>query len=116
VSLLFDENLSPRLVPRLRAFFPAADHVESVGLGGQPDLRIWEFARDNGLAIVSKDNDFRQLAFLHGPPSKVIWLAVGNADTSAIGRLLESRVAAIAAFLESGEESLLVLRIGGPEL
>ena len=34
----------------------------------------WAYARDHGYTIVSKDNDFRQYAFLYGPPPKVLWL------------------------------------------
>ncbi|MGQ0595384.1 MAG: DUF5615 family PIN-like protein [Gammaproteobacteria bacterium] len=42
--------------------------------------------------MVSKDNDFRQMSFVKGPPPKVIWLSVGNAGTDAIARLLETSV------------------------
>ena len=45
---------------------------------------IWERAGQEAYAIVSKDNDFRQLSFVHGAPPKVIWLSVGNAGTEAI--------------------------------
>lgn len=55
---------------------------------GAPDLAIWEFAGANGLAVVTKDDDFRSLALFRGPPSKVIWLSVGNAGTTAIAGLL----------------------------
>jgi predicted nuclease of predicted toxin-antitoxin system len=72
VSLFLDENLSAKLVDRLRPIFPGVQHVDLAGLRGQTDHAVWNFARDHGLAIVSKDNDFRQLAFLHGPPPKVI--------------------------------------------
>jgi predicted nuclease of predicted toxin-antitoxin system len=79
VKLLFDENLSPRLVELL--------------------------------AIVSKDNDFRQRAFLSGPPPKVIRLVVGNASTQQILELLQSKLAEARAFGESARESLLVLEL-----
>jgi predicted nuclease of predicted toxin-antitoxin system len=64
VKLLFDENLSPRLVSRLSPLFPDSQHVDLVGLHGQPDKAIWEHAARHEFAIVSKDNDFRQLSFL----------------------------------------------------
>ena len=111
MSLLLDENLSPTLLDRLRPIFPGIQHVDLAGLRGQVDHTIWDFARDHGLAIVSKDNDFRQLAFLYGPPPKVIWLAVGNAGTAAIGRLLEERAGAIHDFLVAPDEALLVLEL-----
>ena len=59
--------------------------------------------------IASKDSDFRQLAFLFGPPPKVIWLRVGNCPTAAIAAVLRSNEDVIARFAASEEESLLVL-------
>jgi predicted nuclease of predicted toxin-antitoxin system len=44
VSLLFDENLSHRLIRRLEAAYPRSEHVELVGLKGQVDLEVWEYA------------------------------------------------------------------------
>lgn len=59
--------------------------------------------------IASKDADFRQLAFLFGPPPKGIWRRVGNCSTAAIAAVLRSGVDLIAQFAASEEESLLVL-------
>ena len=111
MSLLFDENLSARLIHLLRVPYPGSTHVDAVGLGGQPDQKIWEYAGREGLAIVSKDNDFRQLSFLFGPPPKVIWLSVGNAGTEAIALLLEARRRTVDDFLSDPQEGLLVIEI-----
>ena len=112
MKLLFDENLSGRLVERLRAAYPGSTHVDLVGLQGSTDAQIWEFAVREGYAIVSKDNDFRQLSFLYGAPPKVVWLSVGNASTDAIAGLLDRHRADVEAFHAPPEESLLVLEIG----
>ena len=45
-------------------------------------------AGEHGHVIVSKDSDFRRLAFLHGPPPKAIGLRVGNASTSTVLQVL----------------------------
>ena len=42
---------------------------------------IWNYARDNGLTIVSKDSDFHRMSFVLGAPPQVIWLRVGNCPT-----------------------------------
>ena len=109
VKLLLDENLSYRLSAEIESAFPYSQHVDAVGLHAQSDETIWEFARDNGYAIVAKDSDFCQLALLHGAPPKVIWLAVGNADTEAILRFFDIHRSQIEAFIRAPEESLLVL-------
>jgi predicted nuclease of predicted toxin-antitoxin system len=109
VSLLFDENLSPRLVGELAELFPQSLHVDQVSLHGQSDQAIWEYATQNSLVIVSKDDDFRQRSFLHGAPPKVIWLSVGNAGTIAIVSLLARSQKIIETFIANPEESLLIL-------
>ncbi len=111
MKLLLDENLSPRLVQALGQEFPGSAHVRTLGLRGATDAAIWELARRETYAIVSKDNDFRQLSFLHGAPPKVIWLSVGNAGTETILRFLQSQRAAIQAFEADAEASLLVLTL-----
>lgn len=111
MKLLFDENLSPRLVEALSALFPESNHVNSVGLYGRSDREIWDWSLEHGFAIVSKDDDFQQLGFLLGAPPKVIWLSVGNAGTARIVELLAAEHASIAAFGASPDDSVLVLRL-----
>jgi len=113
VKLLFDENLSPRLVQRLEPAYPGSAHVDLVGLHGKTDAEIWEFAGRETYTIVSKDNDFRQLSVLYGPPPKVVWLSVGNVGTAAIADLLERHRADVEAFNAAPEESLFVLDLAG---
>jgi len=76
---------------------------------GRSDGEVWEYARANGFAIASKDNDFRQRAFLLGPPPKVVWLSVGNAGTDAIAELLRARADAVRHFETNPEEALMVI-------
>jgi predicted nuclease of predicted toxin-antitoxin system len=109
MSLLFDQNLSRRLVGMLAIEYPGSAHVESVGLLGADDAAIWRFAAANGYAVVSKDADFRHLAWLRGPPPKVVWLNIGNGPTALAAELLRSRVAELREFLAAAEQALLIL-------
>lgn len=109
MKLLLDENISQRLVALLLPAFPDCTHIELVLERGGSDTGIWEYARVNGLLIVSKDNDFRQRAFVLGPPPKVIWLDVGNARTSAVAALLLASLERIERFRDDPVEGLLVL-------
>jgi predicted nuclease of predicted toxin-antitoxin system len=84
VKLLFDENLSPSLPGLLRDEYPGSAHVRDLDLHGASDRMIWEHARDDVFAIVSKDDDFRQRSLLEGAPPRVVWLQVGNAGTAPI--------------------------------
>jgi predicted nuclease of predicted toxin-antitoxin system len=54
-----DENLSPRLIASISDLYPCSAHVEECGLVNTPDDKVWEYAREKGFAIVTKDSDFQ---------------------------------------------------------
>jgi predicted nuclease of predicted toxin-antitoxin system len=116
VKLLLDANLSFRLIRRLEPVFPGSQQVDRIALLSRTDDSVWDYAGFHGFIIVSKDNDFRQLSFLKGPPPKVVWLSIGNAGTDTIGDLLLRNQIRIAAFAENPEEGLLVLELEVEEL
>jgi predicted nuclease of predicted toxin-antitoxin system len=89
--------------------YPRSIHVGDVGLLGASDLAIWQHAREKGLILVSKDEDFHQLSVLHGPPPKVIWIRLGNCSTEHVIRLLRERHGEIQAFLQYEEAGFLAL-------
>ena len=70
---------------------------------------MWEFAGANDYIVVSKDSDFRQLAFLHGAPPKVVWLRLGNVTTVDIATAVLDHNETIEQFATDEDEALLVL-------
>ena len=112
MKLLFDENLSHRLVGILAHEFRGCTHVRDIGLRAAADSQIWDHARTQDFVIVSKDTDFRERSYVEGFPPKVIWLDVGNAGTSAILELLRRERQRIERFEALEETSLLILSIG----
>ena len=110
--LLFDQNLSYEPKKLVEGEFPGSVHVSDVGLAGERDEDIWRFARAEGHALVSKDDDFRALALLHGAPPKVLWLRLGNAGTVSIASALTSAADEIRDFLEDGTGAVLELTDG----
>jgi predicted nuclease of predicted toxin-antitoxin system len=109
VKLLFDQNLSRRLVTQLSGVFPESTHVAFEDLEASDDREIWEFAKTAGYVIVSKDSDFRQLSFLYGHPPKTVWLRIGNARTRSAADLLVNNADAITAFVNDVDSALFVL-------
>lgn len=109
MKLLFDQNLSSRLVLLLRDVYPGSVHVRDCGLKAATDLEIWEYAKQNGLTIISKDSDFRDRSLLRGSPPKVIWLRTENCSTAYVEFLIRASSALIARFTEQNDESCLVL-------
>ena len=109
MKLLLDQNLSDRIISGISDLFPDSTHIKAVGLTEADDRVVWEWAKQHGFTIVSKDTDFHQRAIVFGHPPKVIWLRVGNCQSSLITNLLRSRYQVIRQFIESETESLLVL-------
>jgi predicted nuclease of predicted toxin-antitoxin system len=58
MKLPLDENLSPRLPALLVEHYRGSSQLELLGLRGSSDAQAWEFAKQEGYILVSKDNDF----------------------------------------------------------
>jgi len=109
MKLLFDQNLSPKLVQRLGDLFPGSSHVQTAGLDRARDEEVWDYARQHGYAIVTKDVDFNNLSVLRGSPPKVIWLELGNCTTTQVEDVFRSHATDIAAFDQDPNLGTLVL-------
>ncbi len=84
MKLLFDHNLSHRLIHRLDDIFPGSTQTKLLGLNRAADSLIWEHARAHGFVVVTLDKDFADLSFIRGAPPKVIWLRCGNATVAEV--------------------------------
>lgn len=110
MKLLFDANLSPKLVGRLAELFPDSLHVFDTGLARYTsDEMIWEYARANGFTIVTADSDFLDLAESRGAPPKVVRLENCNYRTSEVEDLLRRHAVWITE-LERSSRAALVIR------
>ena len=109
MKLLFDQNLSHRLVKALAAEFPGSTHVRYIGLEKALDGPVWEYAKGNEFVIVSKDSDFHQRSFLYGHPPKVVWIRRGNCSTAAIEAILREHQDDLVKFAQNEQGSFLAL-------
>lgn len=109
MKLLFDQNLSPRLVKALNDLYPDSVHARDVGLTDALDETVWDYAARNGLIIVSKDSDFHQRSFLFGHPPKVVWIRRGNCTTNQIESILRAHHADLLRFEQDTEGAFLTL-------
>lgn len=109
MRLLFDQNLSPRLVDRLEDVYPGFVHVAEVDLDRALDREIWEYARRQGLAVVTKDADFGEMSVLRGFPPHVVWIRRGNCTTREIETLLRRRREAVRSLAEDEESGVIEL-------
>jgi predicted nuclease of predicted toxin-antitoxin system len=90
MKLLFDQNLSPRLVNRLADLYPDSQHVYFIDLDQADDCAVWTYANQQHFTVVTRDSDFSELSLLQGFPPKVIWIRRGNCSTDQIEEILRS--------------------------
>ena len=109
MKLLFDQNLSHRLVADLLALYPDSSHVRLAGLERATDADVWSYARNQGFTIVTKDADFYERSLLQGHPPKVIWIRRGNCSTSLIADILRGSHVTIEAFAQDEALAALLL-------
>ena len=107
IKLLFDQNLSYRLVSRLEAFFPGSLHVASVNLDKSSDIYLWKFAKENNFTIVTKDSDFNEICMLYNFPPHVIWLRLGNSRISAAEEVLKKYHDKICTIVEENKVGII---------
>lgn len=73
-GFLFDENMPARL-----AFVPDLPIVHSTALGASvSDSALWQYAKANAYAIVTKDADFSSRMMIASTPPWVIHFQIGN--------------------------------------
>jgi len=107
VKLLFDHNLSHKLVAHLSDLYPGSTHTRFLGFERAADLELWFLARTHELTIVTKDEDYSELVVLRGAPPKVIWLRLGNCATHAVEASLRRHYEDIAALIRDDERAII---------
>ncbi len=110
MKLLFDENLSRKLVPLVEDLFPGSAHVARVGMSsGTSDRQVWDYAEQNGFVIITADNDFLSLADTLGHPPKVILLDNCDYPTNVAARIIRAEASRILEF-DGDARPVLILR------
>ena len=98
MKLLFDNNLSHKLILRLEDIFPGSTHVMIEALDESDDQEIWEFARKHAFAIVTKDSDYSELCIIKGFPPKIVWLRIGNCRVGDIEHIIRNNAIVLNQF------------------
>ena len=99
MRLLFDQNISFRILRLLQENFQDIAQVRTLGIENYTDQQLWEYAKQNDYAIVTFDADFADIAYVKGHPPKIIWLRTGNMTTTKIATPLIGYKHVIETFL-----------------
>jgi len=88
MKVLLDANISWKLVNTLASVFGECAHVDLIGFKvPAKDRDIWNYARENGYIIITKDIDFLDLLELKGFPPKVVLIKTGNNSSKTLADL-----------------------------
>ena len=88
MKLLFDQNISHRILNHIQDILPEAKQVRDLGLENISDKQIWEYAKESGYIIVTFDGDFYDFSLVWGHPPKIIWIRTHNQTTKNVEKIL----------------------------
>lgn len=109
MKLLFDQNLSYKLPQRVSDLFPESAHVRLLKLDQADDIVVWQYAKNEGFAILTQDSDFFDIGIMNGIPPKIIWLRMGNSSTNFVENYLRDNILVIRHFLADDQKICLEL-------
>ena len=103
MKLLFDQNISFRILKKIKEYFPESAQVRRERLEDSSDLQIWNHAKSKNYTIVTFDNDFCDISILKGMPPRVILITAGNLNTEELAELIIKKSDLITEFVQSEE-------------
>ena len=103
MRFVVDAQLPPALCRFLLDAGHIAEHVASVGLIRATDTEVWDYARQHGAVIVTKDEDFSERSRYETPHPTVIWVRLGNCSNAALLLRFAPLLPAILELIEAGE-------------
>ncbi len=107
MKLLFDQNLSYKLVAKISELFPNSAHVAALHLDKASDQEVWKYAKNNDFIIVTKDSDFNDLSTYHGFPPHIIWLRIGNGSVERSSSVLLNNADRIKTMIQSNQTGIV---------
>jgi predicted nuclease of predicted toxin-antitoxin system len=107
MKLLFDQNISHRILNLISEVYPKANQVRGLKIENFSDKSIWEFAKKGGYTIVTFDSDFYNFSLVWGFPPKIIWLKTKNQTTKNVSNLILKHQETIQHFIENENLSCL---------
>jgi len=109
MNLLFDQNISFRLIKKINDIFPNSKQVKELGLENATDIEIFNYAKKNDYSIVTFDADFCDLSIINGFPPKIIWIRTGNITTKNLELIIRLQSNTIKTFLSENYGCLEII-------
>ncbi len=102
--ILIDAQLSPILAAWISSTFGVESRpVRDLNLRDAEDSTIFQYARQAGTVVMTKDEDFVMLLERHGPPPQVLWITCGNTSNKHLKLILNKYLHDALQLLATGE-------------
>jgi predicted nuclease of predicted toxin-antitoxin system len=108
MRFIVDANLPRFLSQWISKKGHVSEHALDIGLAKADDRAIWSYATSQVAVIVSKDQDFADLAMRTDSGPCVIWLRTGNGTTKDLLHFLEPVWQKIETRLIAGERLIQI--------
>ncbi len=109
MKFLIDNQLPHALADFLSERGVECQHVRALALEGASDRAIWDWAADQGYAVVSKDEDFLQLATQSPVTVLFVWVRLGNCRTPVLLDAFEQLWPRIEERFRAGDSVIEIL-------
>ncbi|HBK97966.1 MAG TPA: hypothetical protein DD001_11925 [Microcoleaceae bacterium UBA10368] len=104
MKIWIDAQLPPTLANWLTETFGLeASALRDLALRDAQDIEIFEAARAENVAIMTKDSDFIDLVCRLGSPPQILWLTCGNVTNRNLRQLLTAILPDALEQLRQGE-------------
>ena len=104
MTLLVDNQLPVALARFIAATGWDCVHVQDVGLSAADDRIIWQYAKERGMTIVTKDEDFQALANRQRSiPPQVVWVRLGNCRKTVLLGTFSKLLPQLRGLLDAGD-------------
>lgn len=109
MKFLVDAQMSPAVARWLREAGHEATPVREVGLREADDGAICAYALQTGAVVLTKDEDFAELARGRDASPVIVWLRVGNSSNKILRAWLEPRLPGIVQLVGQGGRVIEVI-------
>lgn len=104
MRFVVDVNLPRPLIKIIRQHGHVADYATDHVAATVDDIAIWALAVRLAAAIVTKDEDFINLAARRPERVRVVWLRCGNIYNPDLYALIQRHLPAIVAAFDAGQQ------------
>src|SRR5438874_10211081 len=102
--ILIDAQRSPFLGTWIASTFGVeARPVRELKQRDAEDATIFQYARQPGMIVMTKDEDFVTPADRHGPPPQILWITCGNTSNAHLKVILTKQLQQALQLLAGGE-------------